>query len=93
MLTRVLTSAVGFPVLAYLIFLGGIPLKVAVSVVIIIGMYEVYKALLGRRVVLHLIGYAFAVVYVFFLDYIKNTNNMTILLISFTLIMAFLLVL
>lgn len=85
MLKRTITSVIGLPILAAFLILGGTPLKILVFIVIAIGMYEVYSALSGNKLTIHYAGFAFAGVYLFYIDNLNNTNIMTIILISFTL--------
>lgn len=79
MLQRILSSIVGLPLLVFLVISGGLPLKLAVMVLAIIGMYEFYKALSGKIYIIHYVGFLFAFVYIIGLDYMpeKSFNFLT----------------
>ena len=93
MLKRTLTSAVLLPILAAFIIFGDLPLKLFISLLIAIGLFEVYSAFGGGKLkIVHYCGFVFAAVYLCFIDNLRNTNLMTIILISFILCLSTLLV-
>lgn len=68
MLTRILTAVLGLPILIFIIYIGGLPLKIAVSLVSLVGMYEFYKAMSGKLKPIHVMGFLielvlFAIIY------------------------------
>jgi len=86
LLKRILSSVVGLPALIFLVIYGGWPLKIASFVLIAIAMSEVYTALSGKRLLpVHLIGYLFAAIYMYYLDNANFADMLTIILIAFTL--------
>jgi len=93
MLKRILSSIIGFPLLAALVVLGGWPLKIAVLGLIVIAMYELYTALSKKHMSIHCVGYLFAAIYMYFIDSANFANVMTIVLIAFILTISTLLVL
>lgn len=78
MATRILTSAIGLPILVALIIYGGSALQFAAYLMSAIGMLEIYKALSHKHRPIHFVGYVFA-----FLYYLTLANlNSTYLLIA-----------
>ncbi|MCC8015555.1 MAG: phosphatidate cytidylyltransferase [Eubacterium sp.] len=67
MIIRILTAVVGLPFLVGLVWFGGVPLVLAAGVLSLIGMYEFYKATGGKIKEVHFIGFAFELLYLFFL--------------------------
>ena len=68
MATRIITSLVGLPIIIGLLALGGLPLKIGVLTVSIIGMYEFYKVISKQNLPLHYMNYFLAAIYIFFAD-------------------------
>ncbi|MEA5085521.1 MAG: phosphatidate cytidylyltransferase [Lachnospiraceae bacterium] len=82
MSTRIISGLVLLPVLIFFIVYGGIPLKIAVLVLSVIGMYEFYRAFYPKPKALDFVGYSFAVIYVVFSEFFINQNNMFNILVS-----------
>ncbi len=75
MLKRTISAIVLLPLLIFLIVYGGLPLKIAVGIVSLIGMHEFYMAFSGKHRPEHVIGYTFAVIYLLFLEQIIFGSN------------------
>ncbi len=73
---RILSSVVGLPILIFLIVYGGVALQIAITLAGLIGMYEFYHAFGLKSKGVQYIGYFFAVVYMIWIDYIINWQNM-----------------
>ena len=67
MVTRIITSLVGLPIIITLIAIGGVLLKIGVLTVALIGMTELYKVVSKRILPLHYINCFFALIYIFML--------------------------
>lgn len=76
MKTRIISALVALPLLIIFIVLGGLPLKIAVTLVAIIGLYEIYKAFSGFIKPVHYIGFAAAVIYMALIERIIYTASM-----------------
>lgn len=63
MLKRLLTSILLLPIFIVLILLGGIYLRVAIIILSLVGMNEIYIALSKENKNVHIIGYIFCVFY------------------------------
>lgn len=57
MLTRIITAVVGLPILIFIIYIGGLPLKLAVAAVSLVGMYEFYRAMSKKIKPIHVMGF------------------------------------
>ena len=68
MLVRIISSLVLFPVLFFLVYYGGLPLKIGTICVSIIGMYEFYKAICKKILPIHYLGFIVTIVYLLVLD-------------------------
>ncbi len=68
MLVRIISSLVLFPILFFLVYYGGLPLKIGTIFVSIIGMYEFYKAICKRILPIHYLGFIVTIVYILVLD-------------------------
>ena len=71
MLKRIISSVVGFPLLAIMIYTGDLALKGILVALSILGMGEIYKAF-GKNNTLNLISYLAVWFYFFFLDLSKG---------------------
>ncbi len=85
MVTRVITSLIGIPILIFFIVIGGIPLQLASFIVSLIGMAEIYSALSTKQLPIHFVGYLFAFLYFFF---IQNLNSTYLLIICTGFLLA-----
>jgi len=68
MLKRVITGLITAPLAVLFIWLGGIFMQVAVTLVILTGMYELYSAFSKKWMTIHFEGYAFALIYMAFIQ-------------------------
>ncbi len=75
MKTRIISALVALPLLLIFVILGGLPLKIAGTVIALIGMYELYKAFSGYIKTVHYIGFAAAVIYMAFIEKIIYTAS------------------
>jgi len=57
LLTRIITALIGIPVLLYIIISGGLILNVAITVIALIGVYEIYRAFSKNYRPIKSIGY------------------------------------
>ncbi len=64
MAVRIISSIVAIPLLIFFIVWGGVPLYLAVLVISLIGMYELYKAVSGRIKIVHFAGFIMECVYI-----------------------------
>lgn len=60
---RIITSLVGLPILIALVVMGGIPLKLSILAVSLVGMYEIYSTFREKLLPVHYIVYAFTIAY------------------------------
>jgi phosphatidate cytidylyltransferase len=81
---RVISSLVGFPLLMLFVILGGDCLKIAVGVIIIIAMSEMFHAFSGKPPAVNYIAYIYAAVYMFFADSLDEPFVLPIILILLT---------
>lgn len=63
MLKRALTTVVGLPIVIFLIYWGGLPLVALIATIAVIGLRELYIALSGKSVPIHIVGYLFTIGY------------------------------
>lgn len=63
MIKRILTTVLLLPVFIVLILLGGIYLRIAIMILSLVGMKEVYVALSKKNKSVHIIGYIFCIFY------------------------------
>ncbi len=63
MFLRIVSSLVGLPILIFLIVLGGLPLRVAILAVSLIGLAEFYSAFKGKVIMLKIIGILVSLLY------------------------------
>jgi len=68
LLTRILSSIIAFPLIAFIVHIGGDALKVLLIAVSIKGMSELYKALNSKYSPENLLSYGAVLAYYFFLD-------------------------
>ncbi len=86
MVTRIVSSIVFLPILILLVVLGGLPLKLGILAVSLIGMYEFYQAFSLKDKNIALIGYVFAVVYVVWMEVLIYEKNWFPILVSLFLV-------
>lgn len=68
MLTRILSGVVLTPILVLLVFIGGLPFKIAVAIMSTIGLCEYYNAIFGKIKPVNLYGILASTVYMLILD-------------------------
>lgn len=68
MFIRILSAVLLFPILFFIVFKGGIYLKLGTIFVSLVGMYEFYKAIYKKIIPIHYLSFIFTVVYLLVLD-------------------------
>ncbi len=63
MAVRIISAVVAIPLLLFFIIAGGTPLLVAVALLSLIGMYELYKAVSGKIKAVHFVGFGLELAY------------------------------
>ena len=92
LLKRFITSVAALPLLILLVLAGNAWLQAGLTLLSLIGLYELYKAVSKKNLSVHLVGYAFCVLYIFSIDRaVFNSIYMTSAVVMFTL-MIFLVV-
>ncbi|MGL4790672.1 MAG: phosphatidate cytidylyltransferase [Anaerotignaceae bacterium] len=86
MVTRIISGVILLPILLFFIIFGGIPLKIAILVVSLIGSNEFYKAFHGKFKPVHLAGYLASTIYILYVEFFINQNNMFNILVSVFLV-------
>ena len=94
MLVRVISSVVLFPVLFFLVFYGGMPLKIGTIFVSLVGMYEFYRAIYKKIMPIHYLGFVTAIVYLLSIDFIYRDGHslITIFLLFFLISLIFMVI-
>lgn len=81
MLKRVISAIIGLPILIAFIFIGGMPLFLAISVVSIVGLYEFYKACRNKALLpIEMVGYLCAIVLLFLVNYSNDLSYIFLLI-------------
>lgn len=91
MAVRVISSIIGFPLLAVIVILGGIYLKIGILAVALIGLYEFYMAVSKEIKFIHITGFLMTIIYICFIDY-KLGENLRLIFYGFILLMLIILV-
>lgn len=86
MVTRILTAVLLFPLLIFIVTLGGISLQITVLIVATIGTFELYKAFSQKLNLTHYIGIVFGIIYVILLNSPFEIFNSIISLFGITLL-------
>ncbi len=68
MVIRTISGIIGLPILAVFVIIGGIPLKIGILALSLIGLYEFYKAVSKKIMPVHLASFLATVCYTMFLD-------------------------
>ena len=68
LLKRVLTTAALLPLFIFIVVCGGVFLRIAILIISVVGMNEIYSAISKDNKKIHAIGYIFAVIYTFMLE-------------------------
>ena len=76
MKTRIISALVALPLLIIFVVLGGIPMKIAITVVALLGLYEFYKAFCGYIKPVHFIGFGAGVLYMLFVEMIIKSASL-----------------
>lgn len=63
MKTRIISAIIAIPLLLFFIIYGGLPLRAVTTVLSLIGMYELYKAVSGKIKSVHLVGFILEIIY------------------------------
>ncbi|MDR1150832.1 MAG: phosphatidate cytidylyltransferase [Clostridiales bacterium] len=85
MLKRILTGAIGFLIVSFVLFNSGIFLNISIFFCSMLGLKEIYQALSKKFLYIHTIGYLISIVYLFFLINKINTLKFIILFGLFTI--------
>ena len=94
MKTRIISALVALPILIIFLVLGGLPMKIALTAVAMIGLYELYKALCGYIKPVHFIGFGAGLIYLLFVEMIiKSASLFCIFITLFMLAILFYVVL
>ncbi len=88
MAVRIISAVVAIPLLLFFVIVGGLPLRCAVSVVSLIGIYELYKAVSGEIKTVHIAGFLAAIIY-FAIDMSITDNYELLFKMQKTLILLF----
>lgn len=75
MKTRIISALILAPVIIVLVTLGGIPLKIGITALGLIGMSEFYHAFSKDNKGLHTISFIFALFYGVFMEHVINGDN------------------
>lgn len=78
---RIISGLLGLPISIFILYLGGIYLKITLLLISLIGMMEFYKALSKKNLKIHYIGYIFNIIFYLTLGYSKNNTVMILLFI------------
>jgi phosphatidate cytidylyltransferase len=74
-LKRIITGIVVAPFAVIILWLGGVVMQAAVSVLILVGMYEVYNSFGKKWQPVHFVGYGFALIYMAFIETFRDGNG------------------
>ena len=89
MLKRVITSVIGLPILISLVLAGDIWLQLILVLLSLIGLNELYGAVSGKYLPVHLVGYGFGAIYIFSIDKaVFNSIYMTSAVVMITLMIV-----
>ena len=64
---RIITMLVGLPIAIWIVAQGGLPLLTTLGILSLIGLHEFYNASAGKLLPVHIVGYAFILVYYYLL--------------------------
>jgi len=86
LLLRAITSVVALPFLIVLVLLGDLYLQIGLIALSMIGLYELYRAVSGKNLSVHIVGYLFCAIYILSIDRaVFNSIFMTSAVVMFTL--------
>ncbi len=92
MIKRIMTSIIAFPILAAFVVVGKTPLQLALMVLSVLGMTEIYKALSSKHLPIHWVGYTFSVIYFLALSDFNSTSLLITCAFFLIAVLAFLIV-
>lgn len=72
MKTRIISAIVAIPVFLFFVIMGGYWLQIAVNILALVGMFELYKAVSGSIKPVHWVGFAAATIYIEFYKFAYN---------------------
>lgn len=67
MRVRILTAILGIPILLGIVISGGWILRLSIGFIVLIGMYEFYRAIKQKYNPISIIGYIFSIIFTFFI--------------------------
>jgi len=89
LLKRIITSVIGLPILIAFVLLGDVYLQIALVLLSLIGLNELYSAVAGKYLPVHLVGYGFGAIYIFSIDRaVFNSIYMTSAVVMITLMIV-----
>ena len=86
MTKRIITSVIGLPLLIAVIYLGGFWLRAGLLLLSVIGLFEFYRALSGKSLLIHFTGYFFSAVYLLYIVDIGVHDHFLVMLSAFILL-------
>jgi len=93
MIKRIITGVVAAPFAVLIFWLGGIVMQVVVTLIILAGMHELFRAFSKNWVPVHFVGYAFALIYMAFIQTFMDGNSFFLFFTAFILAVLTVLVL
>ncbi len=73
MKTRIISAIVAIPIFLFFVIMGGYWMQFAITLLSLVGMYELYKAVSGGFKPVHIIGYVTGIIYIWCNNYLSNT--------------------
>lgn len=83
MAVRIISAVVAIPLLLFFVIYGGLPLRLAVAVLSLIGMYELYKAVSVKIKTVHITGFLLEIAYSYYL--FDNNVDITDIKVAFSI--------
>ena len=93
MKTRIITSVVAAPVAVLFFLLGGMAMQIFVTLIIMVGLFELYRAFNKKWVPVYFVGYSFALIYMAFIQTFREGNGYFLFFTFFILVVMTVLVL
>lgn len=87
MKTRIISAIVAIPIFLFFIIMGGYWLQSAVTLLALVGAYELYKAVSGSIKPVHFVGFISIIAYIWFANYVVNISCVFAVLLTLFLIM------
>jgi len=85
---RIITALLGIPLLIFIILSGGWILKISLSVFVLIGLYEFYKAMDKKFKPIKSIGFVFTLLYILFVASNQQFYFLFVILFLITLLLS-----